>query len=455
MTRLALVLDALRASFWFLPTVMTIVASGLAVGLVLADRALGDETIRGAVWLYAGAAEGARSLLSAVAGAMVTVVGVAFSVTVVSLQLASAQLGPRVLRNFRRDRGNQVVLGTFVATFVYCLLVLRTVRGSDGLTNDTFVPHLAVTGGVALAVVSAGVLIYFIHHAAVAIQADHVIAAIAHELDGVIDALYPEPLGADDRGREPPARFPTDVERHARRLAATATGYVQSIDADRLLTLASAHDLLVRIELAAGDFVIAGEPLARAWPSDHVDDERAAQIAAAVALGDARTLVQDVRFGFQQLVEVAIRALSSGVRDPATATRCVDRLGAALARVADRRLEPPSRREHGRLRVLLPAPTLSELTSDAFDALCSHAAGSAAVSVRLLDTFARLARHHESRELHVALLRQTVALERAAHDTLASSIDRRAIDARAARVRRALRPDVVTDTPRLGLERPA
>ena len=168
------------------------------------------------------------------------------------LSLASSQLGPRLLRNFMRDTANQVVLGTFVATFVYCLLVLRTVRRADEVA---FVPHLSVSIGVLLAIVSIGVLIYFIHHVSVSIQADEVVARVGRELQEGIDRLYPGQLGkpGSDFSKAPgEAELPVAFAREARPVRSLADGYLQLIDADALMALASEEDLLLRLERRPG-----------------------------------------------------------------------------------------------------------------------------------------------------------------------------------------------------------
>jgi len=145
-------------------------------------------------WIYTGGTDGARSLLSSVAGSMVSVVATAFSITMVALPLASSNFGPRLLRNFMQDTGNQIAIGTFIATFIYCLLVLRTIHG-EGDGYSFFVPHLWVTVGTVLAIASMGVLIYFIHHASTIIQASHVITQVSDDLDKTIDRRFPEKIG--------------------------------------------------------------------------------------------------------------------------------------------------------------------------------------------------------------------------------------------------------------------
>jgi uncharacterized membrane protein len=189
---------------------------------------------------------------------MITVAGVTFSITIVAVTLASQQFGPRLLRNFLRDFGNQVVLGTFVSTFLYCLLVLRTVRGSD---DEEFVPHLAVTVGVILAMLSLGVLIFFIHHVAMSIQASRIIANVADDLEAAIDRLFPETLGEDAAESADRLRASGDDSSNAdgaRAVKARTAGYVQAIDADALMSIAREHDLLVRVHARPGSFVRRG-----------------------------------------------------------------------------------------------------------------------------------------------------------------------------------------------------
>jgi uncharacterized membrane protein len=172
--------DRLRSSYWFIPSVMALIAISLSFATIAADTKFRDDMLREQGWIYTGGAEGARAVLSVIAGSIITVAGTTFSITIASLSLASAQFGPRLLHNFMRDTGNQVVLGTFISTFLYCLLVLRTIRG---LEDNTYVPHLSVTLGVALAVASLGVLIYFIHHVAESIQVAHIIHVVGAELN--------------------------------------------------------------------------------------------------------------------------------------------------------------------------------------------------------------------------------------------------------------------------------
>ncbi len=199
--------DRVRSSFWFIPVVMASVAVALALVGVTVDVPVTQWLALNLGWTFTGGAEGASAVLGIVAGSMITIAGVVFSMTLVALSLTSSQLGPRLLRSFMRDSTTQVVLGTFIATFLYCLIVLRTIRRAEEVA---FVPHLLVTLGVLLAVASVGVFIYFIHHVSVSIQANAIAARIGKELIEKIDSLFPERIGRETQRipAEPPdARF--------------------------------------------------------------------------------------------------------------------------------------------------------------------------------------------------------------------------------------------------------
>lgn len=344
-----MLLDRVRSSFWFIPVVMAVGALALAYATISLDAPLTNWLERTWGWTFQGGAEGAGNVLGTVAGSMITIAGVVFSMTLVALSLTSSQLGPRMLRNFMRDTSTQVVLGTFVATFLYCLLVLRTIRRAEEVL---FVPHLSVSLGVVLAVVSIGVLIYFIHHVSVSIQANEVVAGVSRELIEGIDRLFPEDVGqgAPRIPIEPPdASFLEAFEREARPVAAAGDGYLQFIDTDVLLELAKEEDVVLRLERGPGHYIVADRPLVLVWPGDQVNDKLTARVRSAFALGNQRTPRQDIEFAVSQLVEIAVRALSPGLNDPFTAIACVDHLGSALSRLAQREMPSPYRHDGQRI----------------------------------------------------------------------------------------------------------
>ncbi|MEW5928601.1 MAG: DUF2254 domain-containing protein [Gemmatimonadota bacterium] len=421
--------EALRSSYWFVPALMALGAAALAFGMVALDGRVGSEAVESLGWIYTGGPEGARGVLSTIAGSMITVAGVTFSVLVVALSLAASQFGPRVLGSFMRDTGNQVVLGAFAGIFLYCLLVLRTVRGGE--EAGRFVPHLAVTLGVAMAVVGVGVLIYFVHHAAVSIQAASVIAALAEDLDAGVDRLFPRE--AEDAA---PAGA---VSGPAAGVASRRDGYVQAIDFGRLVELARGCSATLRLEPRIGAFVARGDALAWVRPPAAAA-ELGDAVRGAFVLGSRRTPAQDVEFSVQQLVDVAVRALSPGINDPFTAAACVDRLGAALARVAERPDAPGTHRDGaGAVRVLAEPAGFERLAEAAFSPVRQYAGGSEVVLLRLLDALARIARHARGEDRREAVRAHAARVLAAAGRHLEHAADRAAAAERHRAVEEALR----------------
>ncbi|MFT5934426.1 MAG: putative membrane protein [Hydrogenophaga sp.] len=421
----------LRSSFWFVPAAMACLAAALAVSAVELDRAVAGDLLQRLGWSYSGGAEGANLLLGTVAGSMIAIAGTVFSMTLVALSLASSQLGPRLLRNFMRDTVNQVVLGTFVATFVYCLLVLRTIRRAD---EGAFVPHLSVSIGVLLAIVSVGVLIYFIHHISVSIQADQVVARVGKELDDGIDRLFPGGLGkpgAEASTAPSEADLPAAFAHEARPVGAVEDGYLQRIDAHALMALACKEDLLLLLERRPGHYLVKGRAMVMVWPGDRVTESLVKRMNAAFILGDQRTGAQDVEFSFHQLVEIAVRALSPGINDPFTAIACVDRLGSALCSLARRDSPSPHRFDHqGRLRLVAPGPTFAGIVDTAFNQIRQSARSNPAVAIRMLDAIVQIAAHVHRAPDAVCLRRHAGMIFRGAREAVPEPDDLQAVEAR-------------------------
>lgn len=428
-TRLANRWESLRTSLWFVPALMTMGAVALSFLSVHIDGEVSAEWVRTVGWIWAGSPEGAREVLSTIAGSMITVAGVAFSITIVALTLASSQFGPRLLRNFVRDLGNQVVLGTFVSAFVYCLLVLRTVRSGD---ETDFVPYLSVTLGVVFALAGLGVLIYFIHHIATGIQAEHLIAAVAGELEDTIARLFPEKLG--EPGRQPPGlseKALEQIEKEGDLVEAHGSGYLQAVDSEELMSLASRKDLVLQLLEAPGSFVIEGGALARAWPAGRLDNGTIGSIRAAFILGKGRTPTQDPEYAVHSLVEIGVRALSPGINDPFTAMTCLDWLGAALSGLAGR--EIPSRYRYddqGRLRVIVDGADFEAVADAAFNQIRQYGRGSVSVLLRLLDTIAAVAGHLRRPEDRASLRLHADKALRDAREALVNELDLREVEER-------------------------
>jgi uncharacterized membrane protein len=381
------ILERFRSTYWFVPSVVTITAIALAVIVVAIDRRYSNSTAW-LGWAYGGGADGARALLSAVAGSIMTVVSVTFSVMVVALTVSSQHFGPRLLNSFMRDNAAQLVLGTFTGTFAYCLMVLRTVQG-EGDGHSAFVPHLAVTVALALTLVSVGMLIFYVHHIATSLQVSEITAGVARDLERTVSQLYPEPFG---ESTEPPARHPPPVPDDAVMIQAGSSGYLREIDSEAVLNLACDYQAVIWLQARPGDFVVEGRPLAAVHPVPHDADEVTRRLLGAYVIGADRTSIQDADFAIQQLVEVALRALSPGVNEPFTAVTCIDRLGQGLTKLASRSIPGAVRTDDtGAVRVVAQPRTFVELVEAAFDPIARYAGRNPAIARRVLETLCNLA----------------------------------------------------------------
>ena len=381
-------LELLRTGFWFVPMVMLALAACLALLLLYLDERVDPGIKATLAWAYSGGPEGARSLLSTIAGSMITAASVTFSLASVALSLASQQYGSRVLRNFMRDRVTQVLLGTFVATFIYSVLVVRAIRGSD--YSGGFVPAISVTVAILLSVASLVLLIYFIHHVSASIQASRIVKVIADDLEAAIPRLYPsetgKPLKEVDESHTPMGGASILVP-------IPKGGYLQTIDADALLALAKKQGLVIELLVKPGDHLVSGHDVARVWGIHAIQQEFGKQLADAFLLGGERTPEQDIRFQFQQLADVVIRALSPGINDPFTAINGIDELETGVALLARRgRVEEKRHDEDGLLRLILPTSSVAEILRETVGHIAIYGAGDHFVMAglrRVLDTVAR------------------------------------------------------------------
>jgi uncharacterized membrane protein len=380
-------IDRLLSTYWFVPSIVTVAAVGCAVLFTWIDRWYPDVT-SWLGWAYGGGPEGARALLSAVAGSTITVVSVTFSVMVVALTVSSQHFGPRLLNSFMRDNASQLVLGTFTGTFAYCLVVLRTVQG-DGDDYSLFVPHFAVAGAVALTLLSVAMLIYYVHHVAMSMQVSDLTTDVTNELERAIDRLYPVQFG---EGTEPAAERSPPIPAGALEVRSPKSGYIHEVVRDTVLDLASKHHTTIWLTARPGHFVVAGTPVAAAHPPPADVEAFAKSLGAAFVFGTDRTPYQDVGFSVQQLVEMALRALSPGVNEPFTAITCIDRLGQGLTKLAKREIPSAVRQDgEGKVRVVAQPVTFAELVYEAFEPIALYADRNPAISERLLQTLGRLA----------------------------------------------------------------
>jgi uncharacterized membrane protein len=399
------------------------VAVGLFAVTYGIDRAAYRGDLRLPSWTDTWSADAGRQILTTIVAAVITVVGVVFSITIVALTLASQQFGPRMLRNFIRDLGTQITLGTFVATFVFGVLALGSIRGSG---PGQFVPQLSITVAMALVLVNLGVLIYFIHHMATSIQLPVVIAGIAADLGRSIDMQYPltGPAGrAVDAGRSMSEALSL-LDREGTEVAATSSGYLQFVGYGRLLRIASDSDGIIELRYRPGHFIVEGRPLARVWPALSAPVVTRA-LAKAHATGPQRTLTQDLSLSIDQLVEIAIRALSPAVNDTFTAMTCIDWLGDALCKISGRAVPDRARRDgDGRIRVIEAGMSYDRLLNRSFDNIRQAGRGMPAVSIRQLDSLAKIMEHTTLAAQRDLVVRQADMILRSSEDAVPEACDR-------------------------------
>lgn len=377
----------LRSSYWFLPALMSIGAALLSFLLARVDLALDSGRLAHLAGMLPIQAAGARSLLSTIAGSVIGVAGVTFSITIAALAYTTSTLGPRLLTNFMNDTGNQITLGTFMATFVYCLLLLGTIHGAAHGTV-AFVPHLSLLFAMTLAGASLAALIYFIHHITESLHVSNVVGNVARELD---QALADHAERSDAARELPPAYLPADFSDTAVPVRARSQGYIQNLMHGTLVGQAARHDLVLRQARGPGDFAAIGQVLLWAWPATRIDDDLAARLSGAYAFGRQRTQSQDIHFLVNELIEVAARALSPGINDPYTAMGCLDWLSTALIKLAANDPLPGHRFDSDQhLRLWVPALNFETLAQSVFDQLRPYFAGDRNAAIHLLDTLGEI-----------------------------------------------------------------
>lgn len=414
-------LQRIRERFWFIPAVLCVAASLCAEGLVALDERRGSLSVPG--WagtvLYSVGESGSRDVLGAIASSSLAVAGTTFSITMAVLALTSSTYGPRLIRNFMADRANQTVLGVLVATFLYSLLVLRSIRVIGDAGDEAFVPHLAVNLAVLLAVADVAVLIYFIHHISDSIQISTLTGGVREELRATIERLYPahpwsgpaqpaEDVAADaaEAGRDTAWPIGAGAPVTARR-----SGYLQYVEDDELMRLAVRHDVAVVLDVRPGQYVLQNSVMGRVHPDGGAGDRVVDAVRGTLHLADARTPHQDPEFAVQQLTEMAVRALSPGTNDPYTAVNALDDLSSGLSLLATRDSPPRARHDDaGAPRVLVPRVEVAELIGAVIDSMRWYAASSPSVMHATLDLVDRVAVQTRSLETRARLLTQVALL---------------------------------------------
>jgi len=429
--------ENVNSTLWFVPMVLVALAVLLSSVLIQVDVTLIGNLHTKTIlpWLFSGTADAARSILSTIAGSLITVISIAFSLIIVALQQASAQFSPRVLRSFTADRGNQIVLGTYIATFVYSLLVLRAVRSANQAYNQVdFIPSLSVTIAIVLAIVCLGLLIYFIHHTSQSLQVSVILDRVRTDLNSQIDTLFPE-CDADWTIDQPPvplliaAIAGVGATRH---VYSERTGFIRTIDEEAIRAAPLDGVQWLWIQRQVGEFVTTGGIIAACRADAAPDAHLSRAIRDAFVIDDRRSMNQDPLFGTRQLADIALKALSPGINDPTTAEYALYHLGDSLGHLADRMIPPAGQIvEDGATWLFFSRPTWEGFVEDTFDQIRRAATGQVHVLQTLLDILADVAVHVPPGSREDALRHQVAEVRRIVARAEWSEADKESLTRRA------------------------
>jgi uncharacterized membrane protein len=416
----------LRTTLWLVPALLVTAVLVLFAATYLLDRAVFNGDINLPSWANTGSADAGRQVLSTIAAAVITVVGVVFSIILVALTLASTQFGPRMLRNFIRDFWTQVTLGTFVATFVYCILALGSIGKEP---RGDFVPHISIDTALVLVLVDIAVLVYFIHNVARSIQLPQLIFSIAQDLGRAIESQFPVHARAKMTDSQPVtgpslAALQESLDRDGAEVPAASSGYLQFIGYHKVVHIAARSDAVIRVLHRPGHFVVEGRPLAIAWPAESAPAVARALRRAHVT-GPHRTLTQDPVFAVDQLVEIAIRALSAAVNDTFTALTCIDWLGDGLCKLSFRDIRSQVHRDKtGHIRLIEAGLNYERIVDRAFDKIRQAGRGLPAVNIRQLETLAKVMEYTTTAEQRQVLSHQAEMILRSSDEAVPEESDR-------------------------------
>ncbi len=392
--RIASLIDSLRSQLWPVPLLAIILAVIAGQLLPYLDHEVGDDVLPSVSgWLFGGGPEAASNLLQTIAGAMVTVTSLTFSLTVVTLQLASSQFSPRLLRTFTRDRIVHNTLALFLATFAFSLTVLRSVR-SPSAGSEGFVPKFAITIAFLLAVASVLALVGFLSHLARQIRVESMLKTVHDDAETTLLRLFPD--GEDQQ--EPPVEASFGKGPGYRPIQSPSSGFLLTVDGAQICSAAVDAQAFVVLEVSPGDSLVHGLPLARAVSASGraLDDDGFSgltdAVAASVDIGFERTSVQDSSLGLQQVLDIACRALSPGINDATTAVHAIGHVSSLLCGLASRPVGSYLvRDEEGVARVLIRHPDHTELLDLAMRQLLRYAMGDPRAAERTVKMLGELA----------------------------------------------------------------
>jgi uncharacterized membrane protein len=435
--RIAKLTEHLFSSLWFRP--LLFVSVGVVCGLVLPTMERGwpglNSTLRDA-WLIRylpGTPEAGREVLIALAAALATMLAVAASMTMVTVQLAASQLTPRLLRRFMSDPVTQRMLGFFLATVTFLLLVLGLLSSRAEEQEQLPLPVLSLALALVLSLLCLMMLPRLLHHTARSVEVATVISSVGREIIAELRGMQLRPDVELDDARPGPAEEPTV-------LTASETGYLQLVDERRLLAALPEGTHTVRLEVRTGDFLFPGMPLVSIWPRVTLGPRCMARLHAALGVGRERTMQQDVLYGVRQLVDMALKALSPAINDVTTALMVINELGAVGCAVMHKGVLGQGwwAQSRGPVTLLLYGFGLGPFLEVAFGEIPTAAASQPRILVRVLEVLTQLASLEQREPLRQALIRCGQAVHEAAQLERLREVDVRLIEERWHELQRAV-----------------
>jgi uncharacterized membrane protein len=383
MKKLLFFWNELKTTFWFVPVLIIIFSILLSMGLVCFDSIVDLPQHKFTRFFLVASADSARSILSTISGAMIGVAGTVFSVTLVALTLASSQFGPRLIKKFMYVRLNQVVLGSYISTYLYCLFVLTAIKEGD----YTFIPALSILVAIFAAMANIILLIIFIHRIAISIQADKVISEISAFISTQVKTLFPEKMGEEaEGGKSPDITAIKSGYSKTVSVKSPKSGYLQYIDSESLMEIITRNNALLELNVRPGGFLVEGLEIGHLHSNEKIEKGEVEKILQQLVVGPIKTPQQDIEFSIHQMVEIAVRALSPGVNDPYTAIASIDNLTASLCYLGTAKFPSKFRFDtENNLRVIADTLDFEGILDAAFNQIRQFSAGSPAVIIRLME----------------------------------------------------------------------
>jgi uncharacterized membrane protein len=384
MKKLLFFWNELKSTFWFIPVLIILLSILFSIGFVFLDENIEMYKDGLPKYFLVNNPDSARSILSTISGAMIGAAGTVFSVTLVALTLASSQFGPRLIKNFMHVRLNQVVLGSYISTYLYCLLVLNAIKETDG---DVFIPSVSILVAIVVAILNIILLIVFIHNIAISIQADKVVSDISDFIAKQVVTLFPEKMGDEHENEKI-----IDLDKirsgfkHSISVKCPKSGYLQYIDNGSLMETVKDLNGVFELYFRPGAYMVEGMEIGKLQTSQEIEKEALEKITSNLVIGKTKTSQQDLEFSIHQMVEIAARALSPGVNDPYTAITCIDNLTATLSYLAQAKF--PSRYQYddeNNLRLISDILDFEGVLDAAFNQIRQFSGGSTAVIIRLME----------------------------------------------------------------------